>query len=364
VAGNPLKTRSWAEKPALATLLGVGYALTIYHPGREVFMGEFNTVDGSIYAARFVDALTAFIMVSVVGLRWLPAHLRRNRLPRFVLQSIGLIALLAGITWALDQAILVAYNLPTGPGEVSDKMMTHPRRLAYDASVVPGIALAYAIALAYGLARHWFVRSQATKALVHEKMQADIDLLRSQVNPHFFFNSMNNILAITQRNQDEEAGQAITKLAEIMRYMIYESNSKTIDLESEVGHIESYLDVARLKFARTDPAEFRLTRNGPLQSIRIAPMLLIPFVENAFKHGVSSTGEGFVNIDVEASDGCVKFEVVNSTQPAEEEFRKHSGIGLENVKKRLELLYPGRHELKLSQTESTYSVALTLTPED
>jgi hypothetical protein len=360
VTGILTGIRSRAELPLLAVPLLLGYLLTTYHPTREVFLGEFNTVDGSIYAARFADALLAFVMLWMVGLRWLPAYLQRRRMALFVLQSIALIVVLAGTAYFLDRIILTAYNLPIRPGEVSDKMITYPRRLAYDASVLPGIGLAYALALAYGLARGWFVQSQAAKLLVQEKMQADIDLLRSQINPHFFFNSMNNILAITQRNQDDEAGRAITKLAGMMRYMIYDSNTETIDLGREMEHIENYLEIARLKFAKDDPVELSLSKAGQLKGVRIAPLLLIPFVENAVKHGVNSQGEGSVSIQVEATDRRVQFQVVNSKHPAEEEFRKHSGIGLKNVKQRLQLLYPGRHELNLVETDATYSADLIL----
>jgi LytS/YehU family sensor histidine kinase len=193
-----------------------------------------------------------------------------------------------------------------------------------------------------------------------EKMRADIDLLRSQINPHFFFNALNNIYAITQRNQDDEAGQAIMKLSGLMRHMIYDSNVTEISLARELEHIDNYLEVARLKFDKKDNVDIHVQKEGNFQNHKIAPLLLIPFVENAFKHGMGSKGEGYIHLHLSLNEDELHFSIENPVLEKQESLKKHPGIGLGNVKKRLQLLYPGHHHLDISDLKDKFKVDLAI----
>jgi LytS/YehU family sensor histidine kinase len=195
-------------------------------------------------------------------------------------------------------------------------------------------------------------------------MRADINFLRSQINPHFFFNALNNIYAITQRNQDDEAGQALMKLSGLMRYMTYDSNVAEISVARELEHVENYLEVARLKFAKDDNVDIRLQKDGHFRKYKIAPLLLIPFVENAFKHGLDSKGEGYIHLDFRVGGGHLHFRIENPMMEKEESWKKHPGIGLDNVKKRLQLLYPSRHQLDISDSNKTFKVELIIRLEE
>jgi len=348
------------EKLIIVLVFFAAYFGILYHPTLPVFINEFNTVDGSIYASRFIDVCTALILFFSVVFFLIPKYLEKRRIFPFIALSVVFIALLSLLEYQLHQVILHLFNLPTGPDEISDKMMTFYRRKSYDFPILLVNMVIYTLGIMYGLSRDWIRKYRQESKMVQEKMRADIDLLRSQINPHFFFNALNNIFAITQRNQDGEAGQAIMKLSGLMRYMIYDSDVAAISLARELEHIANYLEVARLKFAKDDKVDIRLQKEGNFQNDKIAPLLLVPFAENAFKHGIGSKGEGYVHMDFRHKDGELHFRIENPVLEKEESLKKHSGIGLENVKKRLQLLYPARHQLDISTLDGKFKVELAI----
>jgi LytS/YehU family sensor histidine kinase len=207
------------------------------------------------------------------------------------------------------------------------------------------------------------MKSRNARRLEAEKMRAEIALLKSQVNPHYFFNALNNIFAVTQRNDDEEAGQAILKLSETMRYMIYDGEAETISASREIEHIRNTIEVFRLRFAPEDHPEIRLRTDGDLDSFLVAPSLLAPFVENALKHGLDSAGRGKVDIDIRRDGNWLEMRVENTRLAGATTIPKPAGIGLANVRKRLELLYPRRHTLDVEETDEIHRVRLRLKQE-
>ncbi|MBN1272737.1 MAG: histidine kinase [Candidatus Aminicenantes bacterium] len=351
------------EKLIIVLVFFAAYYGILYHPNLPVFINEFNTVDGSIYVARFIDVFMSLIIFISVAFYLTPSYLEKRRIFPFMVLTVVLIAVLSLLESQLDHIILKMFNLPTGPHEISDKMITYYRRKSYDFPIVPVNVAVYALGILYGLSRDWVRKYRLESKLAQEKMRADIDFLRSQINPHFFFNALNNIYAITQRNKDQEAGKALVKLSELLRYIIYDSNVKEISLMRELEHIENYLEVGRLKFSKKDHVDIRLQKKGNFREHKMAPLLLIPFVENAFKHGISSKGKGYIHIDVQLNKSNLFFRIENPILGKEESLKKHSGIGLENVKKRLQLLYPGRHSLDISDSEGKFTVNCSITLE-
>jgi sensor histidine kinase YesM len=348
------------EKVVLFLLFIMIYYALIYHPTEPIFMGEFNNKDGSIYAARFVDVLVSLIIFFTVSFMLVPRYLARRKIWPFAIGSAILLIGVTSIEYGLDRLLLQLYHLPTGPNEISDKMMQYARRTVYPNPILLGNLLIYVLGLLYGLSRDWVIKTRRQSQLVREKMQADIDFLRSQINPHFFFNALNNIYAITKRNMDEEAGDALMKLSDVMRYMIYDSDVRFIGLDKEIEYIRMYLDVMRLKFSKDDRLDIQISQKGKLANYQIAPLILLPFVENAFKHGFSTLGEGYIHINIQAVDDCFQVRIENSKQPVQRTLRKHPGIGLENVKKRLSLIYPDKHTLQFHDDEENYCVELTI----
>jgi LytS/YehU family sensor histidine kinase len=193
-----------------------------------------------------------------------------------------------------------------------------------------------------------------------KQVQTELRLLKAQINPHFLFNTLNNLFGMA-RKQDPQTADGIAGLSHLMRYMIYESNVELIGLEKEIQQINRLIELQKLRFAKDDDIQIDFATKGELANIQIPPMLLIPFVENAFKHGISLTAPSFVRIRLDADEDKLEFAVCNSKHlRAEKKEEVGLGIGLQNVSRRLELLYPQKHELAISDGEKEFEVRLVL----
>jgi len=193
------------------------------------------------------------------------------------------------------------------------------------------------------------------------QLKAELNLLKSQVNPHFLFNTLNNLFSIAQKNSDDETATGLLKLSQLMRYMIYESNVDLVSLEKEISYIRNYIDLQKLRFENQDLLKLNLQIADNFRSIFICPMILIPFIENAFKHGLSVEDHNFIDISINTDNRTLKMTVKNSiSNLSNSTSKKNSGIGLENVKKRLNLVYPNRHNLFIHSDEQFFYVDLKI----
>jgi LytS/YehU family sensor histidine kinase len=180
--------------------------------------------------------------------------------------------------------------------------------------------------------------------------------LKAQLHPHFFFNTINNIYALALK-QSADTAPMVAKLAEMMRYILYEADQPVVLLEREIEFLNNYIGTEKIRHKRND-IRFDVQRID--RNIRIEPLLLLPFVENAFKHGLEQeTGNGYVHIVICLVENELTVEVTNS-KPAEGEIRVTKGIGMQNLQKRLAILYPGKHQLLVHDEADKYQVTLTL----
>ena len=212
------------------------------------------------------------------------------------------------------------------------------------------------------IATEWLRDQRNVQVLETQTMQSELNFLKSQINPHFLFNTLNNLYALTLKKSDK-APEIVVKLSEMMRYMLYECNEPRVPLEKEVNYLKNYLDLEKLRQGEDARISFQI--HGEIANQEIAPLLFIPFLENSFKHGLTNTiHEGYVNILLDVEDDKVRFEIENSkpeTLPTETHTKKKSGgIGLVNVRRRLNLLYPEQYELILKDTPRSYAIALDL----
>ncbi len=193
-----------------------------------------------------------------------------------------------------------------------------------------------------------------------KQVQTELRLLKAQINPHFLFNTLNNLFGMA-RKQHPQTADGIAGLSHLMRYMIYESNVEFISLEKEIQQIERLMELQKLRFTKDDDIDIDFATEGEPANVQIPPMLLIPFVENAFKHGISLASPSFVRIHLNVDVDKLEFLVINSKHSKSENKEEEGlGIGLKNVSRRLELLYPGRHELAISDGEKVFEVRLVL----
>jgi hypothetical protein len=192
-----------------------------------------------------------------------------------------------------------------------------------------------------------------------EKVNSELALLKNQISPHFFFNTLNNIYSLISISP-EDSGNAILRLSKLMRYLLYESEQGKTMLSQELEFITNYIDLMKLR--TSDKVSLAVSLPEKYDDREIAPLLFVPFIENAFKHGISYREKSFIEISMETEGNSIIFRCSNSIHQSREKETNgnRSGIGLENVKKRLSLLFPSRHNLKISKNEKRYDVYLEL----
>jgi two-component system LytT family sensor kinase len=204
----------------------------------------------------------------------------------------------------------------------------------------------------------WYEKQERQKDMERQQVRTELALLRSQINPHFLFNILNNINSFSKRDPDKTS-YAIIKLADIMRYMLYEASAELVPIGREIAYIRSYLDLQKLRYKDPGFVQFDLT--GNTSGIFIPPMLFIPFIENAFKHGCKSTNDK-ITLSLTTGDGMIYFACRNARRILSESEKKTAkGIGIQNIKRRLDLLYPDAHTLRVTETVSHYFIELTIT---
>jgi LytS/YehU family sensor histidine kinase len=218
--------------------------------------------------------------------------------------------------------------------------------------------------LSWWLFRRRMRGQQALEGLKQElgHSHATLDLLRSQINPHFLFNALNTLYGTALQENSERTAQGIQMLGDMMRFMLHENHQPRILLAREIEYLQNYIQLQSLRIASSPGISIETTIEDVPDASWIAPMLLIPFVENAFKHGISLKHKSWIKVTLHHAHNKLYFDVYNSTHPRPEQDRldEHSGLGLANVQQRLALLYTDRHELVIRETLGEYFVHLTL----
>ena len=194
--------------------------------------------------------------------------------------------------------------------------------------------------------------------LMSQNQASELALLRSQINPHFLFNTLNNIYSLVYQKTDS-APEAVMKLSEIMRYMLYDASAEKVQLEKEINYLKSFIELQGLRLKNKEFVQFNI--QGEYNGLALSPMLLIPFVENAFKHGIKKGVNPGIIINLTVKDRKITFEVTNFCHKNNQVNKDQTGgIGLPNIKRRLDLLYMGRYSLDIISSEETYQVKLEL----
>jgi two-component system LytT family sensor kinase len=226
-------------------------------------------------------------------------------------------------------------------------------------SLIPPVAGTFLIAQSGCLIRgfeNWFTNIQLQNELETRNLRNELELLKSQINPHFLFNSLNNIDSLIRSNPDN-ASNALITLSEMLRYMIYETNSDKVLLNKEIVHIKNYIKLQQLRFREKNYVNIIFPTI--CDDIRIAPMLLIPFIENAFKYAISSGKLPVISIQIKCNNNVLTFSCRNKFKRAETP-KKTGGVGLENVKRRLDILYSNKFNLSITEKDSIFKVDLSI----
>jgi two-component system, LytTR family, sensor kinase len=308
----------------------------------------------SFPALKSADELTKYVVSRIFPLVvfyacyfWLVPRYLANR--KFLIFFFLLLALINAVTvvgYISMQLLHYAFS--------SEKDF----HLFYYGSMHLSGSMAMSVAAAFGIifriVTGWYEEMQNARLMEQEKLRSELMLLKAQVNPHFLFNTLNNIDSLIHTDQ-AKASDALIKLSSLLRYVIYDTVHEQVPLSLELEQIKSYIDLHRIRYIQGSSLDFEVKGNPA--GLMVAPMLFIPFVENAFKHsGPSGTKKLAIRITIE--DDRVHFGCTNNK--SKEEVADTGGFGLDNVKKRLNLQYPEKHMLQIKSSEDEYTAELTL----
>ena len=278
-----------------------------------------------------------------------PRFYEKKQYVLYLLTYLGFVFLLAYLRNLLDTLIVPDPNIPY--------KQSHPLRM--------GVA-AFHFMNSIGVGIMSYLYTQAMEAvrlrtlqkdLQNQQLEAELNFLKSQINPHFLFNTLNNIYTLAYIKSDA-APEMIAKLSELMRYMLYESDVPQILLDQEIAFIRHYTDLYRLRTSDEQRLHFEV--DGESALLMIEPLLFIPLVENSFKYCNLQKPDGRIRIHLQILPAALIFSVQNRINQAERQNDRFGGIGLQNLRQRLNLLYPDRHELETKQQDDVYHATLTL----
>lgn len=228
-------------------------------------------------------------------------------------------------------------------------------------SMVPYIMESCLYLISFTLARlssEWLRNKRAMELLAHEKVRIELDSLKSQINPHFLFNSLNTIYGLARKNK-RETTEAILQLSRILRYVIYEANADEISLKKEISFLEDFISFTQLRKRNKSTLHFDIS--GSPEGHTIAPLLFIPLIENGIKHGLDSRIENaWLSIKLLISEQVLTFQCSNNTKKPLTVNHNHNGIGLNNVKRRLELLYKNKHQINITDKDDLFRIEIKL----
>lgn len=315
--------------------------------GLEVTLGVFSSGAQGYRTAMLYGFLSnTGIFYLVAG--WLvPRFLKKRHYLTFSLW-LSLIFTLFTASETLIDILLLKQSYP------------YPDELVYESAEYNVISHLFVIvaAVIFRFSKDWFVNERLQRQLREEKLSAELSFLKSQVNPHFLFNTLNNLFSSAQKNGDEETADGISKLANLMRYMLHISDQTQISLDEEIEYLKSYIELQTMRWRNSNRLLLSASFPETPTALHIKPMILIPFIENAFKYGVSNHQDSRITISIEIFYGSVIFhcsnDIVNNNQ------MEDSGIGLTNVKRRLELLYKDNYELHIERDKDQFTVRLNL----
>lgn len=224
-------------------------------------------------------------------------------------------------------------------------------------NILPFIHVA-GIAFSIKFLNSWHREKQKTVEAQREQLTTELELLKAQVHPHFLFNTLNNLYAYTLE-QSVKAPEIVLKLSGLLRFMIYESRAASIPLTKEITLLQSYIELEQLRYG--DRLDISFTCSGDVENKMISPLLLLPFLENAFKHGTSrQIDQCWISFDLNINASTLQFKLVNSVDKEEKKLNAVGGLGLQNVQRRLNLLYAGRHHLTVQSDEEVFIINLEL----
>lgn len=321
------------------------------------FKGDFAVYNGPFSAEMHrafllsdtITTVSIMAMIYLLLLVLIPRLLFRSKVFLFAICFFILISLIYFMAWFVDTIYLIPLDehLPANFQHVELSFISYIQ-LCGIATVLLGAVVGLAIF------KKWINDVQRMNELQQTNLKAELEQLKSQVNPHFLFNTLNNLLVLT-KTDPEKASQVLLGLSDLLRYQLYDSTREKIVLSKDIAFIQNFLSLEKI---RKNDFTFSITTTGNMDAQLLPPFLFIPFVENAVKHGASTVGHSYLNMDFNIKDKQLHFHSENSKPVVKQQLV--GGLGLGNIKRRLELLYPGNHTIEITDSADKYIVNLII----
>ncbi|MEE1947230.1 histidine kinase [Pedobacter sp. KR3-3] len=279
-----------------------------------------------------------------------PLAFRHKKWIQSILATLGLCIFIVGYRYVIEFLVLKPYlGFDNYFGSIPETSWYIKNALLYS------LYSYFSYGFIFFFINEWYISNRKKKELEQEKITTELAFLKSQINPHFLFNTLNDIYALTYRRSDD-APAAVLKLSALLRYMLKESDEQLVPLDREIGYLHNVIELHKIGQKGNAYIDFKV--EGHTEGLKIAPLILINFVENAFKHGVFDDHEHPIQIQMAIADQQMVFKVFNLKNHDQKD--KTGGIGLSNVQRRLSLIYPQRHTLAIGDENTTFTITLQI----
>lgn len=316
---------------------------------------SFWSSENPMKAYAYVDALIylplhMFLSYMIIYFL-LPHYLFTGKYVSLVVGIVILIPVTALFSFLISGWIISPYHQTLGLPTPSNTLFSGLMAGLRGSNTVAGFAVAIK------LVKHWYFKKVENTQLEKEKLTAELEILKGQLQPHFLFNTLNNLYSLILQ-QSHHAPEVVIKLSELLRYMLSESTHSKIPLTKELSILRNYIALEQIRFG--DRLDLTVNIQGDLENKLIAPLLFLPLVENAFKYGANELERPWISLDIKVTGSNLKFKLINGKSALVKGASFSSGIGLQNLQKRMVLVYPGKYEFRIMNEEDTFLVNLQL----
>ncbi|BDC98587.1 sensor histidine kinase [Persicobacter psychrovividus] len=358
------KSHPLSQHSRLGELIGYSVLLSLYFLIMWSFFAQ--RLPNFLSAYKAILIIVGMTIVIAINIKYLIPHFLHDR--KWWLYFGGALLAVVVVSYIynhLDQSLMEHYSNLIDRREMRryrrpKSNLSYPLKQIVHYTVFPQFMqflLVLFLSTAFEMTKYAFQKSREAVALREQTLQSELNFLKSQINPHFLFNALNNIYTLAYLKSDK-APEMILKLSDMLRYILYDCKAELVPVDREVQYLQDYIQLQLLKSER--PLDIELQLQTPLSGATVPPMIFIPFVENAFKHSKIEDKQGWIRINLFLEAEALIFRVENSkpSQP----FRKDNvgGIGLRNVERRLSLLYPNSHQLEVEDDQDRFLVHLSL----
>ncbi len=331
----------------------LGFVLVFYQP-----LSWGVSLPAVFWVKQFLNFGLLVALFYFNSLYLVPQYLLKNRIFIFILWVVALVVLMLMVSKLIDHQLEIRRHMEQIMPRPRHRGGPKPRHLI-DGILLMTTLLVVGVSTSMAVIQRWQADAHLRDTVEKQNITSELALLKAQINPHFFFNTLNNIYALSYTNV-EESREATLTLSRMMRYLLYETQQDVAPLSREFAFIDDYIELMKLRVQSSSNVQY--TRDEPIPDYPIAPMLLLPFIENAFKHGINASQQSEIKIHAGLSNSALTLHVENHIFPVQKVAGAESGgIGLSNTRRRLDLLYPARHRLEIDNNQQANSFTVHLT---